>query len=720
MKSIFFVTGLILVSYVLFAENDTDSLLDCLDTATYKSEIYNQLFDIYINQDIKKARQYIDSALYFAKKDNQKNQQIIAMNNYGIFFIYSRNFDSSEMFLNQALNLSLESSDSLQIINTYSNLGSLKYYQGQYTEALDYFQKGLVYANDSLFPKKSASLYNNIATIQQTLGNLAGAIEMYKKSLELKIKLNDSSAIAYTYNNLGMVYNKIGDHSKAMDYFIKALKFLNSANIRLKATIFNNIAGIHYKTGYYSKANDYYLMSLKLKKQMNDDKGCAKTYNNLGSVFEALKQYDKAIEYYSKAEDIFTAIKSPDNLAATQNNIGSALEQQQKYAQAYEYYSKALEVSEKTGNPDGIITALINIANLNLKINNLTNVGMVLNRASELAEEQHSIYYLSKIYSLFAKYFEKKHNFQQAYQYQKKYTIIKDSLFNKEKFNAINDLNIKYETEKKELQIKSLTQKNQILQKEKEIKDLKLAAKQKTIWAITVAIILIIITFALIFRSVKLKAETKQLAVEQKLLRSSMNPHFIFNALTSIQGTIYKGDTKTTGKYLSKFARLMRNILETTKEEFIPIEKEMEIITQYLDLQKLRFNDKFDYAINLEEEIDQDVLIPPMLLQPILENAIKHAFVEQNQGLIEINIKKRNKKLIIEITDDGKGIEVEPLKNKKHKSLAISIIRQRINLLNKKFTKKNRFLFSLQNRINYDGKEGTIAIFEIPIDINYE
>jgi LytS/YehU family sensor histidine kinase len=213
--------------------------------------------------------------------------------------------------------------------------------------------------------------------------------------------------------------------------------------------------------------------------------------------------------------------------------------------------------------------------------------------------------------------------------------------------------------------------------------------KLKTRTFLILAVLLIFlffITFSFFFiQQQKLKAKAKNFELEQKLLRSQMNPHFIFNSLIAIQSFVFENNAMMAGKYISDFAKLMRLILENSREEYISISKELETLNFYLELQKLRFENKFDFTINIDKDIEtENVAIPPMLAQPIIENAIEHGIKPLKiQGFINISFFKKENYIFVQINDNGIGIKnLTTPKNsddKKHKSYALKILQERLN-----------------------------------------
>ncbi len=229
-----------------------------------------------------------------------------------------------------------------------------------------------------------------------------------------------------------------------------------------------------------------------------------------------------------------------------------------------------------------------------------------------------------------------------------------------------------------------------------------------------------IIGWIIYLRFRKYKAEKENIKLEQKLLRSQMNPHFIFNALFSIQNFLYAHRNEEADRYLTKFSRLLRLTLENSREAQITIENEIQTIRNYLDLQKLRFDEKFSYNIIVDSKINkEEVLIPPMLAQPFIENAIEHGFYEKDKSYdLNIGLWLVDKNIIYTIEDNGIGIKKSKELNKKnkkdHKSLGMQISNERI-INYKKITKQNIRIQVID--LTKGNKSGTRVIFTIPVNI---
>jgi hypothetical protein len=210
---------------------------------------------------------------------------------------------------------------------------------------------------------------------------------------------------------------------------------------------------------------------------------------------------------------------------------------------------------------------------------------------------------------------------------------------------------------------------------------------------ITGATIIAIVIVGMYLWSVNIKSkatfEKRIHSLELQALRSQMNPHFLFNTLSSIQYFITQNDNKTAINYLAKFAKLMRKILDNSQKAKISLEEEVETLELYLTLEKLRFKDKLNFKIVVDSQIDAKYEeIPTMLIQPYVENAILHGILHKEEGgEIQVKLSKKEKNIICEVTDNGvgrkKAAEIENSKTKIHKSSGMNITKERLNLLHK-------------------------------------
>ena len=205
-----------------------------------------------------------------------------------------------------------------------------------------------------------------------------------------------------------------------------------------------------------------------------------------------------------------------------------------------------------------------------------------------------------------------------------------------------------------------------------------------------------------------------------KAIKSQMNPHFFYNALNTIQSFILSNEKKQAVSYLSKFSNLTRTILEMTEKETISIAEEVKTLSLYLDIEKARFEEDFNYHILVDNEIDaENIKIPTMLLQPYVENAVKHGLLhKQGEKAVTIHFQKETEHIKISIDDNGigrqKSTELNAIKNKNHNSFATEAMQNRVNLLNQ-YNQKNISIQYIDKTNLNNQPTGTSVVFEIPI-----
>lgn len=231
-----------------------------------------------------------------------------------------------------------------------------------------------------------------------------------------------------------------------------------------------------------------------------------------------------------------------------------------------------------------------------------------------------------------------------------------------------------------------------------------------------VAIIFGVVIFILRIQQNRIKQEQREAELSQTLLRTQMNPHFVFNAMSVIQSYIYENDPEKSSQFLVKFSRLMRLILENSPKEFIPIELEIEILDKYLATQKMRFENRFEYTLDISDDLlFNKAMVPPMITQPFIENAIEHGQLHTvKDGHIIVQMRADGQSLLLRIEDNGVGRQ-KSQKTKKirtHKSMAIDITKERIEIINKKYKFNGSLVFE---DLNKEEQTGTVVKLVLPL-----
>lgn len=302
---------------------------------------------------------------------------------------------------------------------------------------------------------------------------------------------------------------------------------------------------------------------------------------------------------------------------------------------------------------------------------------------------------IAETYALVAEIAKEQGDYKTAFEFQEKATTLDDSLRNAEKVKIVSELEKKYDQSQNESKIRELEQKRQVY------------------LLLAIAGLLAAISIGFYLRQQSLKHKKDILETEQRLNRARMNPHFFFNALTALQRfAVNEKDNQALATNLSRFSKIMRETLESTYKEYVTIEQELDFLREYLEVQKIRFPQKFSYSLQAAETLDiDDLLIPSMILQPFIENSIEHGFSGIDyEGKLSVDFTTDEKELIIIIRDNGKGLSIEARESNEHISRASQIIRDRIYLLNIKL--KSRAGFRIDN-ISYG--PGVVVSIHLPI-----
>ncbi len=578
--------------------------------------------------------------------DGRKKDSVAAktLNDLSWKAIYAGNYDSATYYIDISLKLSLKHDIKISISSCYNTLGSIAMQKGDLNQALDYYFLALKPLTALKHKRGMAMVMSGIALTYSDKGDYPKAKSYTFQAMKLQEELKDSLGIATSYNSLGMLMREEKDPTASGNYYNKALAIFTRMgdSIRMSQTL-SNLGGLYKMQQNFDKALGYYDKSLKLVQDGYYKEGVANAYTNMGSVYLDMGKWDAALDAEFKALKIWEEMQDKEGTIPCLLNIGNVYHNQNKNKPAIDYVIRGIALSREIG----------------------------------------ALYYQKEGESLLSNIYLDLKNYEKAHEHYKTYIRIRDSLYNEEKTKDLLRTEMNYEFEKKETAAK-----------QEQIKKEAVAAavhkKQKIIiWAVSALFLLAIIIFVLIVRQNKFRAEQRSMQLEQQLLRSQMNPHFIFNSLIAIESFIYRNEPKEAGRYLSGFARLMRLILENSREEFVPLEKELSTLENYLKLQKLRYDDAFDYSINVEDNIDSAMIeIPPMLAQPFIENAIEHGLKGlDKKGNIIINFFLKNDDLIFEVLDNGVGFETTKNLNHKgegHRSLATSITQDRLKNLNKK------------------------------------
>lgn len=534
---------------------------------------------------------------------------------------------------------------------------------------------------------------------------------------------------------LGNIYKLKKEYTKAQAYFKVAEKQVSTTdNYKLKVDIIIGLADILERRALYQEAINQLLIAKQIALENESKLQVAKINSSIAHVYYNLKQLDKAIEYLKLSEVIFKEENSSENLSKLYNNIGILYKIKGDNSNAIKAFNNAIKESLIINDQIGAAHTQNNLGYLYILENDL--VSSEKNLVSSLETfDKHQIQN-PVLYTNLSKFYFKKNDLKKAIGFSKKALELfsKDSIRNEmmqsnellsqlfeangqdnqalKHYKTFKNLESEIFSNTKKEQVAALENKLQLKEQEHLINTLEKENKLKLflILALIVLIISIGVIWYLYVKGKQSKIETKRLLLEQKLLQSQLNPHFVFNVLSSIQSFMLDNNTTEASNYLIKFSKIMRLTLEHSRKDFIPFEEDLEINKHYIELQQLRLNNKFDFAFEIDDNLlNNKYLIPPMLVQPFIENAIEHGVknLPDRKGFIQITYTLEPNFIKFSILDNGVGIENKP-KKQNNKSLSTQIIKERLDNISKSNALKYNVTFN--NRKEETGVKVSIEI----------
>ena len=579
---------------------------------------------------------YIDSANYYKKSNIRKSID----------------------FITQSLAQLGLGSNKEQLAIAYSTLGEVYQYHKQYDLAISSYKDALL-ANQTL---KTSLLLAKTYVLNKEYGEAEKLLSPMEKITKMvpfqRVEL---------YEILGDAYVGLGDVDKAVAFYGEGLKIADKNQIAPKTIDLNSkIATAYAKGNRLQEANAYFNNSLELssgqapQRAVQEKEKVADFYNKKNQFGQEIQLRKKSLEDLKKIpkSEVADGLSMEDDSISAQRinyKIANAYIAQDKYDEAIPY----LEESIKDADVD-----------------------------DDLLVRKDATRKLSEVY----KY---KGDYTKALETYQEYVAVVDTLYVRKEQEIARAARFNRELAAKQSRISGLEQERELTQSkyslaltEQQLVAESIKRQNWIIYSLIFGMLLMGLAVYFFYRSNKQQKLANNL-LALKSLRSQMNPHFIFNALNSVNNFIAKSDERSANRYLSDFSTLMRAVLENSDEDFIPLSKELELLELYTKLEHSRFSDKFDYAIIVDEDIDIDAFqIPPMLLQPYIENAIWHGLrYREDKGFLQIGIKQKDKlALEISITDNGIGRKnsaaLKTQNQKKQKSKGMGNIKKRIEILN--------------------------------------
>ncbi|MBP5995349.1 MAG: histidine kinase [Crocinitomicaceae bacterium] len=568
---------------------------------------------------------------------------------------------------------------------------------------------------------RSSLIYQDVSRLYMSMSMRDSAFWASDRAISFAKRSQKREVLVQALQNQARNYGYFLDLESAVQKELQAIRLAEELHVdHFKIHSFIEIALYSSYVGNWTEALGYLKRALQLAREFHDDRSIAIIELNFSKVYLHQGQVTLAFYHVRKSQRSFLQEKDLYHGAQCAHSIGNIAAVKGDIALAKTSYEQAISFFDSEKMESELAEVYQDYGQLCIQIGDLAKAKYYLELSVKSDNIVHSIRLIDR-YKLLSMLSMRNGDLRNALKFQNDYIQFLESNSIKRNDSKIAELTSSNLREERERLIE--VQQRRIEKEKKEQEILKLQNDR-------VLYISLIIIFAIVFslvililrmKQVRSRQEQREAELSQTLLRTQMNPHFVFNAMSVIQSYIYENNPEKSSQFLVNFSRLMRLILENSPKEFIPIELELEILDKYLSTQKMRFENRFSYVLNVSEDLlFNKAIVPPMITQPFIENAIEHGQLHTVKGgEIIVEMKEVGGKLEISISDNGVGRKksAQTKKIRTHKSMAIDITRERIEILNKKY----KFNGSLTFKDLDDEKEqGTLVVIVLPLKYDTE
>lgn len=688
-------------NFFVFSQNENDFKTDSL---------INKASELKKDNQFNNALKCYLQALKLATKGSSTSKKIHI--ELGQFYFDWGLYDKSIEYLKEEEPYSLNTEEHLKAIK----LLALSFEKAKkYDLALNYFKD--LSSKYKEFSRNKATTYVSISNIYKKIGQYNQALIYELDNLEIRKHIHDTVGMYVALNNIGSTYKNLNDYPKALEYLTQSYNLSKQVKEELQMGVtLMNIGLLYQLSSNQELAIKNLLMALNIFQNKQKKFEIAQVANSLGAIYFGMNELNKAVKYAQIALKTGKQANILESQSSSYKLLSRIYKSKNDLDESYKYLQKHTDIKDSLLYTKMIKDQEFAQKLLDIEIKETQIKDLLIDK--ELKDLQVKKLGLEK---------ESKDKEWEILKKDKELLLIlnREAQLNKEK--ELHLLTLREQTYKMEANAKQISLMHQQKVFEEQIKlnklkeygdkskisELKLKNQQALLEKqviyknlLIVLIFLLPILGFLIFRiyayrqnAINSKLMHRTLDLEQRMLRAQMNPHFIFNAMNSIQSFVTTNDSYSAEKYLARFSRLMRYILENSSKQYLCFEDELKMLRLYIELEQLRFDNKFTFEINVPADIDSEfIFIPPMLSQPYIENAIVHGLCNRidNNGILKISYEIVDKLLICIIEDNGIGrANAELLKSQKtelHKSMGMQVTKERFDML----AKSNKVDFSTE------------------------
>ncbi len=564
----------------------------------------------------------------------------------------------------------------------------------------------------------SSYALNALGVINRNISNYNKSIKLHQEAKRYAVKAKSDEFRIISLNMIGVAYRRMDIIKPALDNHTEALKIAYSIinpskTVRYNIAVSqNSIGNIYLALRQYDLAITQFNKSLKIEKKADNKLGLAINYHNIGYAEEAKGNLGAALNNYEKSLNYNNSIDSEIGRVICYNSLGGIYLKQGNYKDAEPIIREALEKALKLEDQFYISSSYLNLGQLEIELDQLSLAEENLKKALEIATAYNLKSSIAESSKLLSQINQGNKNFKSALDYYQKAVEIENTILTEQNLQYVNDIALEYKNEDINNQIKALALENEAVR-------LRLERNKNILLYSTLLLLVLAIALFILNRTKALKRDKHILTLEQDMLRSQMNPHFIFNSLNSIKLYIINNEKENAVYYLNKFSKLIRKILMASKEKDTSLNDELETMKLYMNIENIRFSNEIDFNINVDESINTEFIkVPSLVLQPFLENALWHGLSPKTDDKkIDLNITKTSSDYItVEIIDNGIGRiasrKIQDRKKLKRKSVGIDITKARLANFSEAFS--NSYTLEIEDLYDNETPSGTKIILQIP------
>ena len=530
--------------------------------------------------------------------------------------------------------------------------------------------KKLKKAVDNKDVTAQADSYYNIGESFFNNGNFAKGEEYFIKSKNIYEQLNDKPNIEKVTRKLAQSQEKQNKITPAISNYSRAAE----VNYSSKSKAINSNDAARLSAPSQDMKAEAIQSNIDISQKENEKEDLAASYSQMADVNIQQKDIPRAEENLNNAYQV-SKKGAPQQALEINKKLTKFYVENKNFDKAIEAKKKVLKEDFVQDNSQEKVNQIQELADIYIKKDDTEEAIKLLKKAYEIALEKGHTLEAQKSVKRLDSLYNTSNNTDASVQLYRDFLGKLPDLVSKDR--SLVDNKVLEDTEQRISQ----------LEKERELKDELIRKKNVFNYSLIGVLVLLTVLIVFIFRTLK-KVQIKNKKIALQSLRREMNPHFIFNSLNSVNHFIAMNNELEANQYLTKFSKLMRGVMENSTEDFIPFQQELDLLQNYLALEKTRFSDKFDYEIEFDENLNMHSLqVPGMLVQPFLENAIWHGLrYRTTKGFLKLSFEKDDQNLKIIIEDNGIGIEeskkqkTEHQKNREGRGMKNTL--ERITLLN--------------------------------------